>query len=112
MTTARQKDSMARLAPDGTLYAIWSQDDDIMFTSSKDGGKTFSHARPMIHTAPIMFAIDTLDRANGFPQIAIDPKSKRLYVTWSDYRNGDLDVFMSSSADRGKHWSPPPRGEQ
>jgi hypothetical protein len=27
-------------------------------------------------------------------------------VTWSDYRNGDLDVFISSSGDRGRHWSP------
>jgi Neuraminidase (sialidase) len=93
------------VAADGTLYAIWSQDNDIMLTTSKDGGKTFSRARPIVHTAPIMFAIDTLDRANGFPQIAIDPKSKRLYVTWSDYRNGDLDVFVSTSADEGKHWS-------
>jgi len=97
------------VAPDGTLYAIWSQDNDIMLTSSKNGGKTFSRARPVIHTAPIMFAIDTLDRANGFPQIAIDPKSKRIYVTWSDYRNGDIDVFLSSSGDKGKHWSPPVR---
>jgi len=93
------------VAPDGTLYAIWSQDDDIMLTSSRDGGKTFSHARPVIHTAPIMFAVQTLERANGFPQIAIDPKSKRLYVTWSDYRNGDLDVFIASSDDGGKRWS-------
>jgi len=93
------------VGPDGTLYAIWSQDYDIMFTESRDGGKTFSHARPIIHTAPIMFAIDTLDRANGFPQIAVDPKSKRLYVTWSDYRNGDLDVFVSTCDDSGKHWS-------
>ncbi len=90
---------------DGTLYAIWSQDDDIMFTASKDGGKTFSRARPIVHTAPIMFAIDTLDRANGFPQIAVDSKSQRLYVTWSDYRNGDLDVFISSSSDGGRHWT-------
>ena len=97
------------VGPDGTLYAIWSQDDDIMFTSSKDGGKTFSHARPILHTAPIMFAIETLDRANGFPQIAVDPKSKRLYVTWSDYRNGDLDVFIASSGDGGKSWSPTAR---
>jgi hypothetical protein len=97
------------VAPDGTLYAIWSQDNDIMLTSSRDGGQTFSRARAIIHTAPIMFAIDTLDRANGFPQIAIDPKSKRLYVTWSDYRNGDLDVFLSSSADKGKHWTSPVR---
>lgn len=94
------------VAPDGTLYAIWSQDNEIMLTASRDGGKKFSRARAIIHTAPIMFAIETLDRANGFPQIAIDPKSSRIYVTWSDYRNGDLDVFISSSGDRGKHWSP------
>ena len=97
------------VGPDGTLYAIWSQDNDIMLTVSKDGGKTFSHARAIIHTAPIMFAIETLDRANGFPQIAIDPTSQRLFVTWSDYRNGDLDVFVSSSSDGGRHWSPATR---
>jgi len=93
------------VSPDGTLYAIWSQDDDIVLTSSSDGGKTFSRARPIIHTAPIMFAIETLERANGFPQIAIDPNSKRLYVTWSDYRNGDVDVFIAASDDGGQHWS-------
>jgi hypothetical protein len=97
------------VGPDGKLYAIWSQDDDIMFTTSSDGGQTFSHARAAIHTAPIMFAIDTLERANGFPQIAIDPKSKRLYVSWSDYRNGDLDIFLSTSDDGGKRWSEPTR---
>ena len=97
------------VGPDGKLYAIWSQDDTIMFTTSRDGGKTFSHARPVIHTAPIMFAIQTLERANGFPQIAIDPKGKRLYVTWSDYRNGDLDVFLATSDDEGKHWTAPVR---
>ena len=97
------------VGPDGTLYAIWSQDNDVMFTISRDGGKTFSHARAIIHTAPIMFAIETLERANGFPQIGIDPKSKHLYVTWSDYRNGDLDVFISSSNDGGKRWTPATR---
>lgn len=97
------------VGPDGTLYAIWSQDDHIMLTVSRDGGKKFSRARSIIHTAPIMFAIDTLERANGFPQIGIDPKTNRIYVTWSDYRNGDLDVFVSSSSDRGKHWSPAAR---
>jgi hypothetical protein len=97
------------VAPDGKLYAIWSQDDDIMLTSSRDGGKTFSRAHAAIHTAPIMFAIQTLERANGFPQIAIDPKGKRLYIAWSDYRNGDLDIFVASSDDGGKRWSEPVR---
>jgi len=97
------------VAPDGTLYAIWSQDDWIMLTSSRDGGKTFSRARPILHTAPIMFAVQTLERANGFPEIAIDPKTKRLYVAWSDYRNGDLDIFLASSDNGGKRWSAPVR---
>ncbi|MFZ0818274.1 MAG: exo-alpha-sialidase [Candidatus Sulfotelmatobacter sp.] len=102
------------VGPDGRLYAVWSQDDDIFFTTSRDGGKTFSKARSVLHTAPIMFAVDTLDRANGFPQIAIDPRSKdphsrRLYVTWTDYRNGDLDVFSATSTDGGKKWSAPVR---
>ena len=97
------------VAPDGTLYAIWSQDNEIMLTSSHDGGKTFARARAVIHTAPIMFAIQTLERANGFPQIAIDPNSKRLYVSWSDYRNGDLDIFLARSDDGGKQWSAPVR---
>jgi hypothetical protein len=97
------------VGPDGRLYAVWSQDNDILLATSKDGGKTFSRARAVIHTAPIMFAVDTLERANGFPQIAIDPRSRRLYVTWSDYRNGDLDVFCSTSTDGGKKWNEPAR---
>jgi hypothetical protein len=102
------------VGPDGRLYAVWSQDNDILLTTSRDGGKTFSRARAIIHTAPIMFAVDTLERTNGFPQIAIDPRSndprsRRLHVTWTDYRNGDLDVFCSTSTDGGKKWSAPVR---
>jgi hypothetical protein len=97
------------VGPDGTLYAIWSEDNDILLTSSSDGGNSFSGARPIIHTGPVMFAVETLERANGFPQIAIDPQRQRLYVTWSDYRNGDLDVFCSTSTDGGKTWSAPVR---
>ncbi len=99
----------AAVGPDGRIYAIWSQDDFIFLTVSRDGGKTFSRARSIIHTAPIMFAVETLERANGFPQIAIDPRSQRLYITWSDYRNGDLDIFCSTSNDHGKKWSAPAR---
>jgi hypothetical protein len=97
------------VGPDGALYAVWSQDDEIFLTTSRDGGKTFSRARAIVHTAPIMFAVQTLDRANGFPQIALDPRSRRLYLTWSDYRNGDLDVFCSTSTDGGKKWGAPVR---
>jgi len=97
------------VAPDGTLFVVWSQDNNIMLTSSRDGGKSFAHARSILHTGPTMFAVETLERANGFPQIAVDPRSKRLYVTWSDYRNGDLDVFVSTSTDAGRTWTPATR---
>lgn len=99
----------AAVAADSTIYAIWSNEEGIVLTSSHDGGASFSRPHLILHTAPIMFAIDTLERANGFPQISVDPRSERLYVTWSDYRNGDLDVFCASSSDKGKTWSQPVR---
>ncbi len=98
------------VGPDGTLYIVWAQENKIMFVTSHDGGATFSHVREIIPTAPIMFQIQSLERTNGFPQIAIDPRGGqqggKLYVTWSDYRNGDSDVFLSSSNEHGKTWSP------
>jgi len=30
-------------------------------------------------------------------------------VTWGDYTNGDIDVFVASSKDHGKRWSEPVR---
>ncbi len=97
------------VGPDGTIYAVWGDGQHIVLTTSKDGGKTFSKTRNIIATAPIMFGVDAVARANGFPQIGIDSrggkKGGNLYVTWSDYRNGDVDVFCSTSGDHGKTWS-------
>ncbi len=64
------------VGPDGTLYAVWAVTDRIVFTESHDGGRTFSRTRDIVKTAPTMFAIAGMDRANGFPQIAIDPRGR------------------------------------
>ncbi|HTF24240.1 MAG TPA: exo-alpha-sialidase [Candidatus Limnocylindria bacterium] len=98
------------VGPDSTLYAVWTDGNHVVFTTSHDGGATFSHTRNIIDTAPTMFTLQAVSRANGFAQIAIDPrggaKGGRLYLTWSDYRNGDVDVFCSTSGNHGETWSP------
>ena len=98
------------VGPDSTLYAVWADGNHLVFTASSDGGRTFAPTRNIIDTAPTMFSIDAVARANGFPQMAMDPrgaaKGGRLYVTWADYRNGEIDVFCSSSKDYGATWSP------
>ena len=90
---------------DGTLYVAWADGSEIAFATSTDGGQSFSPSHAILNAAPSYFALSGAYRANGFPQIGIDPRSNRLFVSWADYRNGDLDVFVSTSTDRGKQWS-------
>ena len=97
------------VGPDSTLYVVWGDGIHLVFSSSRDGGRTFGTPRNIIQTAPIMFVVQDVDRSNGFPVIAIDPRDGKLYVVWSDYRNGGVDVYCSTSADRGRAWSAPVR---
>ncbi|MBZ5505405.1 MAG: glycoside hydrolase [Acidobacteriia bacterium] len=110
------------VGPDGALYTIWDDRDGIMMAVSRDGGATFSKERRIIPAGPGYFGIIGVSRSNGFPQIGMDTRitsgkstargSKQggnLYVAWSDYSNGDVDIFVSSSADYGHTWSAPVR---
>jgi len=84
-----------------------------VYAVSRDGGKSFSRNRSIANTAPSHFAVQDAAEANGYPQIGMTADSRgshpRLYVTWSDYRNGDVDIFCISSADGGRHWGSPVR---
>jgi len=97
------------VADDGTLYVVWCDISGVVFAVSKDGGRTFSRSRTVIKAGPSYFDPTSVGRGNGFPQIAIDPRSNTLFVTWADYTNGDIDVFSATSRDHGKHWSTPVR---
>jgi hypothetical protein len=90
---------------DGTLYVVWGDISGIVLAISKDGGRSFSRSRTIVKTAPSYFTPESVYRGNGFPEIGIDPRNNQLFVTWADYRNGDIDVFASASKDRGKRWS-------
>jgi hypothetical protein len=94
---------------DGTLYASWTDGKGIVLTSSRDGGRSFSTPRRVIETAPPAFNIPNFTRGNGFPNIAVEPKSGRLYLAWGDYRNGDFDIFVAASSNRGRTWTAPTR---
>jgi len=101
------------VAPDGTIYAVWNEGFNITLAVSTDGGRSFAPSRPLFEVAAPYFGgasgIPGLARAMGFPQVGIDPKGGTLYVTWSDFRNGDVDVFIARSSDKGKSWSRPQR---
>jgi hypothetical protein len=75
-------------------------------TISKDGGMTIAEK----------YQVSSYDMNRGrsegavIPWLAVDPGSApfkdRLYVTWSDFRNGRLQIFLTYSSDKGKTWSP------
>jgi hypothetical protein len=97
------------VGPDGTMYVIWNDLNSIVFTVSHDGGRHFAPSRSIVPVGPPYFGgatgIPGLARAMGFPQIGLDWRTGALYVTWSDFRNGDVDIFLSRSTDGGGTWS-------
>jgi hypothetical protein len=103
--------------PDGTIYAIWNWKSTITMAVSRDGGRSFTPSRPVVDVAPPYFggtgAVPGVGRVFGFPQVAIDPRGGRaggtLYVSWSDYRNGDVDAFVAASHDHGRTFGAPVR---
>jgi len=102
---------------DGTIYASWNDGNNITMTESRDGGKNFSPSRAVIDVAAPYFGgaggIPGVSRAMGFPQIGVDAREGKfggtLYLAWSDFRNGDVDVFSVYSKDQGRTWSKPLR---
>jgi photosystem II stability/assembly factor-like uncharacterized protein len=99
------------VGPDGTIYTVWSIGHHIGFTYSKDGGQSFAPSRFITDSpAPLFFLVHD-GFGGGYPQIGIDPRPRhqRLYLTSSDWRNGDVDVFCWTSTDGGLSWTRPVR---
>ena len=101
------------VAPDGTQYVIWNEGLNVTLAVSRDGGQSFEPSRPIFDVGPPYFGgaagIPGVSRAMGFPQVGLDGRNGTLYVSWSDFRNGDVDVFISRSSDRGRTWTRPQR---
>ncbi len=103
------------VTPDGVVHTLWAgQYDELRYASSDDGGKTFHPSRAIAKTGPSRFHIlgfPSRNGVNGYPQISMVPgkngEAAHLYATWSDYRNGEVDVFAVHSDDEGVTWSEP-----
>ena len=84
----------------GEIYVVWDGIGGITFDKSIDGGNTFGVDK----------VISSFTNTSGFPSIAVTPLSDSrfapIYVVFSDARNGDYDVFLTSSFDKGDTWTP------
>ncbi len=90
----------------GEIYVAWQGGDQILFDKSTDGGNTFGTDK-IIAAGP-----EPPNLPNGvvtFPSIAADVNTRSrngiIYVTFSDSRNGDPDIFLVKSTDKGETWS-------
>lgn len=102
--------AITTVGPNGNVYVVWAGPKGIVFTESKDGGKTFSPNKVIgyiYHGWDL--EVPGLGRANGMPVTKVDISHSKyrgsIYVNWVDNRYGDPDVFLKYSRDNGKTWS-------
>ncbi|MDH7515734.1 MAG: glycosyl hydrolase [Bacteroidota bacterium] len=102
------------VGPEGEIYLAWAGPAGLYFDRSFDGGVTWGEDM-IVSDMPGGWDIDIrgLQRANGLPVTMCDvsrgPYRGTVYVNWVDLRNGDPDVFIARSTDRGATWSAPIR---
>ena len=100
---------------DGEIYVSWlggtATDDIVYFDKSTDGGNSFGVDK--IITTGATPEITISSSGITFPSIATDisggVRHGNIYIAWCDARNGDPDIFITRSANRGTNWSAPLR---
>jgi hypothetical protein len=105
---------MVAVGPGGEVYIVYKISNTIKMDRSLDGGVTW-----LLTDRTVALSVPPTFQGNGglyafvTPIIAVDrtngPFRGRLYVVWADGRNGDVDVYMTSSADSGTTWTAPLR---
>ncbi len=102
------------IGPNGEIYVAWAGPLGILVDRSFDGGATFG-TDVFVTNQPGGWdqTIPGIQRTNGFPTTLCDtsrsPYRGRVYITWSDQRNGsdNTDIFSAYSTDQGATWSLP-----
>src|SRR6266478_1442861 len=95
--TTRAQARASRAGRDRALFVAWQDDrfgnDDILFTTSFDGGATFAPAERVDDTG-------AGPSEQSRPSLALAPRGKRrlCYVVWEDDRNGTSDIYLARRA--------------
>src|SRR5882724_10834604 len=84
----------------GTIYMVWSDNgtngSSILFSSSSDGGATFSAPKSISNPG-----------GNSFnPRFKVDSLAN-INVVWQDSASGSADIFFARSSDGGANFSTP-----
>ncbi|MHA2428782.1 MAG: Ig-like domain-containing protein [Candidatus Hermodarchaeia archaeon] len=83
------------LAIDGSnnIYVTWHDkrngEYDIYFANSTDGGNSFSENQQVND-------FESINKRQGFPSTAVN-NFGTVYIVWTDYRNGNRDIYLSRS---------------
>jgi len=92
----------------GELYATWSGHSKIWFDKSFDGGETWGKDQVIAQQlAGWDMELPHIMRANGMPFLACDTVRDILYVTWADEKEGNTNVWLIYSENKGDVWSKP-----
>jgi hypothetical protein len=90
----------------GNIYAVWAGHTNIYFDKSTDGGITWGKDQVIAKQVNGWdMDMPNIMRANGMPFLAIDVARDILYMTWADERNGNADIWLKYSKDKGESWS-------
>lgn len=105
------------VGPNGEVYVLWSNRNELWFDRSTDGGETWLEEDVLMGAQPTGwdYLVPGINRSNGLPIVVCDrsdgPNKGTLYANWSDQRNGDsnTDIWFSKSTDGGLNWTPATR---
>ena len=104
--------SIPIVGPDGVIYVAWFNYDTngLRMAKSTNGGQSFGTPFPVASVDEIPSPLPGAGfRDNSFPTAAVDLNNGYIYVAWSDYRNGDADIYFTHSTNGGANWSAPVR---
>ena len=113
----------ATVAPDGTLYIIWTAGTQMRMVVSTDGGNSFSS--PIIAASGITpLTSPPLPQAGNFPQLpggkfrvltlgsGCAGNGQTIVVAWADLRDGVSRIYYAYSHNRGSSWLSPASGQR